>query len=337
MPVHDGERFLAEALESVLSQSLSDFELLSVDDGSTDATAAILAAYASRDRRIVVHRQANAGGAAARNRAFAMAAAPLVANMDADDVASPTRLERQAAFMRQHAEVGVLGGAVAFVDEGGREFGEWRYPEADAAIREAFPRTTPLAHPTTMIRKDAFLAAGGYRPLLARAEDIDLWLRIAETHALANLPDVLVRYRVHPGQTSIRDCEVQALGTVAARVAARARAAGQPDPIDTIERIDGETLRRIGATEHEVVSAVVNTMTWAAKTIGRAGYVPDSERLFREAQRRAREAHGSPELAVHVHRQHALLHRERGRRVPYALETLRTAGAGLAARALRRR
>lgn len=337
LPVHNGERFLREAVESVLAQSLSDFELLAVDDGSTDATAEILGEYAARDARIAIHRQANAGGAEARNRAFAMASAPLVANMDADDVASPARLERQLEFMRQHPDVAVLGGALAFIDEQGRQFGEWQYPLTDAEIRSAFDHTTPIAHPTTMIRKEAFLAAGGYRALLTRAEDIDLWLRIAERHAVANLPDVLISYRVHSAQTSVLDSEVQAHGTLAARIAARARAEGRPDPIETLERIDDETLRQIGATDQEVASAVVRKITWIAKTVGRAGYLAESERMFREARRRARAEHASPELAAHVHRQHARLHREQGRRVPYALESLRAARARFAARASGRR
>jgi glycosyltransferase involved in cell wall biosynthesis len=337
MAVHNGERFLREAVESVLAQSLSDFELVVVDDGSTDATGAILAEYASGDSRMVVRRQANAGPAEARNRAFHMVSAPLVAIIDADDVALPTRLEQQLEFMTEHRDVGAVGGAVAFVDASGREFGKWRYPLRDADIRTAFAHTTPLAQPATMIRKDTFFAAGGYRRLLAPAEDLDLWLRIADGHELANVPDVMIRYRVHPEQATVRGCEMQALCSLAARMAARARAERRPDPLDTIDRIDGETLRRIGATDHELASAVVHTTTWVAKTVGRAGYVRDSERLFLDAHRRARADHGSPELALHVHRQHARLHREQGRRVPFAVEALRAARAGFVARAWRRR
>jgi glycosyltransferase involved in cell wall biosynthesis len=327
--VYNGERFLRDAVESVLTQSLSDFEFVVVDDGSTDATGAILAEYASGDARIVVHRQANVGGTEARNRGFRLASAPLVANMDADDIALPTRLEKQVELMTQRLDVGVVGGAVAFMNASGREFGEWQYPLGDAEIRKAFAHTTPLAHPATMVRKDAFFAVGGYRALFSVAQDIDLWLRIADSHELANLSDVTIRYRIHPEQATVRKCEVGALGALAARIAARARAEGRPDPVDTIDRIDGETLRRIGATDHEIASAVIGKMTWVAKTIGRAGYLADSERLFRDAQRRAEQE--SPDLAAHVHRQHARLHREQGRRVSFALEAVRAARAEFAA------
>jgi glycosyltransferase involved in cell wall biosynthesis len=326
MPVHNGEQFLAEAVESILAQSLADFELVVVDDGSTDATGAILADYASQDSRIAVHRQANAGGPEARNRGFRLASAPFVANLDADDVALPTRLEQQHEFMTQHPDVAVVGGAVAFIDESGREFGEWRYPLADAEIRRAFAHTTPLAHPATMIRKDAFFATAGYRRLLAVAQDVDLWLRIGERYEFANVPGVVLRYRVHPGQVTVRECEAGALGSLAARIAARARAEGRPDPLDELDELDHETLLRIGATDDEVASAVVHHVTWVAKTTGRAGYAADSERLFLEAQRRANRE--SPELAAHVHRQHARLHREHGHRLKFALESLRAARAG---------
>jgi hypothetical protein len=133
---------------------------------------------------------------------------------------------------------------------------------------------------------------------------------------------VVVRYRVHPEQATVRSCEAQALGSLAARIAARARAEGRPDSLDTIDRVDRGMLLRIGATEEEVAAAVVHTLTWVARTLGKAGYVADSERLFLEAERRAR-AEAFPELAVHVHRQHARLHREQGRRLPFALGSLR--------------
>jgi glycosyltransferase involved in cell wall biosynthesis len=335
MAVHDGERYLREAVESVLAQSLTDLELVAVDDGSSDATGSILAEYAAADSRVIVERQANAGPAAARNRGVRTASAPFVAIMDADDVALPTRLEQQVEFLARRRDVAVVGGAVSFVDASGREFGEWRYPSSDAEIRNALAHTTPLAQSATTIRKDAFDAAGGYRRLLAPAEDVDLWLRIAERHALANLPHRVIRYRVHPQQASVHRCEVQALGALAARLAARERAEGRADPIDTIDRLDDDTLRRIGATDREIASAVVHTMTWVARTLGRAGYAADSERLFLEARRRARGAGGFRDLVGHVHRQHARLHREQGRRVPFALESLRAAGAELAARSPR--
>jgi len=205
--VHNGQRFLGQTLDSVLAQSLPDFELIVVDDGSSDETPAILASYAAREPRIRLHRQSKAGQVAARNKGYELAMAHFVANLDADDVALPTRLERQYSFMVEQPEVGVVGSAVAFIDERGRQFGSWNYPLADSELRRELAHTAPLAHPATMTRKDAVIECGGYRSIFIHAQDLDLWLRLSERHRLANLPDVLTGYRVHAEQATARRCE----------------------------------------------------------------------------------------------------------------------------------
>ena len=132
MTVRDGERYLAAAVDSVLAQTLTNFELIVIDDGSTDSSPEILAAYASRDGRILVHRQKNSGIAVSLNRAVSYARSPLIARLDADDIARPRRLELQLGYLAQNTGVGVVGGAVAFIDEDARQFAETRYPTTDA-------------------------------------------------------------------------------------------------------------------------------------------------------------------------------------------------------------
>src|SRR5262245_16106759 len=188
MSVYNGERFLREAVESVLDQSLDDLELVVVDDGSTDSTPQILDECGSIDSRVVVYRQVNQGRAVARNRAVGLARAPLIALLDADDVALSNRLEIQRQFLAEYESVAVVGGAVTFVDEGGRPFADVPYPLTDPEIRKAFAHTTPLVQSGVMLRKSAFDRTGGYRATFRVAEDVDLWLRIAEQHQLANLP-----------------------------------------------------------------------------------------------------------------------------------------------------
>src|SRR6188472_559267 len=153
MPVYNAERYLAEAIESTLAQSFADWELIAVDDGSTDGSSRILAEYAAADPRVVVHRQENGGVAAASNRALELARAPLVARLDADDLSLPHRLEQQHRFLGDHPEVGMVGGQAAIVDLDGREVAEARYPLDDAAIREQMKRTTGFVHSSVMIRK----------------------------------------------------------------------------------------------------------------------------------------------------------------------------------------
>ncbi len=329
MSVFNGERFLREAVESVLGQTLTDIELIVVDDGSTDATAEILDEYAAADARVVIETQANSGRAGARNRGFDLARAPLVAVLDADDIAPAERLDVQQSFLQAHGQVGGVGGAVAFIDDEGRMFAEWRYPFSHDEISRAFESATPLAHPATMMRAAAFEAVGGYRPVFAIAEDLDLLLRLAAVHELANVPEVMLRYRVHSDQGSVQQVELQTLESLAARVAVRARRNGQPDPLGTFERIDHAKLLALGVTEHEIATAFVGNATWLGKMMGKAGYAQASEELFARAGERARSEFGTSALAADVRRAHAAVLRERGRPVQAAVATVRARGSAL--------
>jgi hypothetical protein len=323
MSVYNGDRFLREAIESVLAQTLSDFELVVVDDGSTDSSSEILAEYAASDSRVVIERQTNQGRARALNRGFVLARGPLVARFDADDVALPNRLESQRQFLVEHETVAAVGGAVIFVDGRGREFGQWQYPLTHAEIREALRYTTPLVHPAVMVRKDAFHRTGGYRPVLPEAEDLDLWLRMAESYELANVPQLVIRYRIHAGQATAQDHELQTLCAVAARLSACRRLEGDPDPLDDADSIDYQTLVAMGATRSEITAALVKNMTWLAKTMSRADNTRASEQLFARAAAEAHSEFGSPLLVAHVHRERAGIYRERGRPVRERLERVR--------------
>jgi glycosyltransferase involved in cell wall biosynthesis len=221
MSVLDGEAHVGEAVESVLAQTFADWELVVVDDGSTDGTGAILDGYAARDPRILVVHRPNAGRPAALNEGIARARGPLIARLDADDVALPRRLELQLARLAAEPALGVVGGAVVFVTADGRPFAETRYPLDDRAIRAALGTTTPFVHSAVTMRRAAFEAAGGYRPAFVEAEDLDLWLRIPHAFGLANLADPVVRYRIHGGQATMRHLERQARAAAAARASAR--------------------------------------------------------------------------------------------------------------------
>jgi hypothetical protein len=329
MPVYNGESFLRDAVDSVLTQTLAEFELIVIDDGSTDSTPEILAGYAAQDQRVLVHRQPNSGRAIALNRGFAVARAPFVARLDADDLAVTHRLEHQRQFLLEHPEVAVVGGAITFVDRAARSFAEVRYPLADVEIRKALEHTTPLAHPAVMLRRDAFDRVGGYRVQFKVAEDIDLWLRLAVENSFANLPEPVTRYRIHPGQDTARAVQQMVLETVAARVAARARAGGLPDPLDTVEAIDRRTVIAAGATDVEITSMAVEHMTWLGKTISRAGYPQAASDLLAEASSLARSSSGSRSLVAVVLRARAHHHREQGYPLRARLGMLR---AALAAR-----
>jgi glycosyltransferase involved in cell wall biosynthesis len=315
MSVFNGERYLREAIDSVLQQSFEHFELVVVDDGSTDSTPEILSSIAARDPRVVVRPRKSINLPDALNFGFDVARAQLIARLDADDTAMPNRLEQQRAFFAQHPEVGLLGGQAAFTDQEGREFAVGRYPLSDAEIRKAFETTTPFVHSAVMMRRDAFEAAGRYRPIFTHSEDLDLWLRISERYEVANLDEVVVNYRMHASQESVRKQEDQALYSVASRTSARARANGQGDPMDSADRIDEALLLSLGTSEEEIAARIVRASTWMGKTLGRAGLPDRARELFDIAYSRARSDGGSPQLVAHVDRARAQRHAEEGHRV----------------------
>jgi glycosyltransferase involved in cell wall biosynthesis len=206
MPVYNAERYVTEAVESILAQTFRDFEFLIIDDGSTDRSLSILKRYAERDPRIYLVSRPNRGLVPTLNELIAMARGEFVARIDADDVALPERFERQIAFLRGHPEVVCVGGAVLEIDPAGHELaGVHRHPSHDAGIQEDLLRgCTAIWHPTATMRREAVASVGGYREEMKHCEDLDLWLRLGEIGRLANLEEVVLRYRVHPDSKTER-------------------------------------------------------------------------------------------------------------------------------------
>ena len=201
MSVYDGAPFVAQAVASVLAQTDPDLELIVVDDGSTDATPALLAGIA--DPRLRVQRQSRTGLTRALNRALGLARAPLIARLDADDLALPERLARQRAFLAAHPEVGLLGTAAREEDPSGAPVRVVRPPEDDGALRRALIRANPFVHSSVMLRRELLVRAGGYDETLAVAQDYELWMRLAGLTRLANLTEVLVVRRLGERRVSI--------------------------------------------------------------------------------------------------------------------------------------
>ena len=199
MPVHNARRYVARAIRSVRRQTVHDWELLIFDDGSSDGSRDILQRYASRDARIRLFLNEHKGYVTWLNEGLRQARGALWARMDADDVALPRRFEKQVAYLRQHPDCVVVGTDAMQVDAAGWPMGRLRVPLAHEEI-EAFlmeGRGEALCHPAAMFRRDALVAVGGYRKECELAEDVDVYLRLAEIGRLANLPDVLLRYRRH--------------------------------------------------------------------------------------------------------------------------------------------
>jgi glycosyltransferase involved in cell wall biosynthesis len=202
MPVFDAERWIATAVESLLRQTHTDFELLIFDDGSRDRSAAIVESF--RDPRIRLLRRPHAGYSIWLREGVQLARGDFVARMDADDAARPQRFERQLAYLARHPECVALGSEVLLIDPEGRPLGERGVPLRHEAIETELlaGRGGALVHPSAIFRREALLAVGSYRPECEPAEDLDLYLRLAEKGCLANLRDTLLEHRLHVGKVS---------------------------------------------------------------------------------------------------------------------------------------
>jgi glycosyltransferase involved in cell wall biosynthesis len=234
MSVYNGERFLVEAIESVLAQTFGDFEFLILDDGSRDRTPAILREYANRDPRVRPIVRENRGLIASLNQLIDESRAPLIARMDADDVCLPDRFERQVAFLTANPEYGAIGSAAEDIDENGEPYPAPDYPPplTHADVLRTIEHYPPLCHPSVMARRAVLLMAGGYHPAFRHCEDYDLWLRLANRTCIGNLPQHLLRYRRYENQISSRYSLEQQYGAAIAVQAYRERQAGRPDPTE---------------------------------------------------------------------------------------------------------
>lgn len=279
MPVFNGERYLADAVESVLEQTLPDLELVVVDDGSSDSSREIVEAFALSDARVrLIVNDENLGVAPARNQAWREARAPFVAVLDSDDVALPDRLSRQVEFLDAHPSVAAVGGAVIAIDGSGRHGSLIRFPTSNSAIRSTLRRHNCLAHPTVLMRRSALVAVDGYR--LDRAEDYDLWLRLSERWMLANLSEPVTLYRQHPGQMTVRTLEGQTLGRLAAMGAARERRAGRRDPLEGVAEVTPELLIRLHSNPDTVAGAVESDRLYWAAILASLGYRAASDEIL---------------------------------------------------------
>jgi glycosyltransferase involved in cell wall biosynthesis len=215
MPVWNSARYVGEAIDSILAQTLADYELLIIDDGSTDGTPEILRRYEKTDTRIRVLWQDHGGSVPGLNRGLAEARGEFIARMDADDIAMPDRFAIQVAYLQSHTACVVTGAAMLYVDPDGAPI--------DTQEAETDPETllrnllllnpepkSGLAHPTAMMRRKDVEAVGGYRSEFESTEDVDLWLRLAERGALGNVPEVLLHYRLHEESVSHRRRIIQA-------------------------------------------------------------------------------------------------------------------------------
>ncbi len=198
LATYNDQPFLAAAIDSVLAQTFSDFELLIVIDASTDRSRDIVESYRDPRVRLLVN-ETNVGLAASLNRGLAIIASDYVARLDGNDLCFPERLARQVAYLDAHPEAAVVGSQAALIDVAGRRIGEVRRPASELGMRWHRIFGSPLVHSSVMFRRAVVWdALGGYEERFRFGEDFDLWNRLAREHAIRNLGEVLVAYRDDP-------------------------------------------------------------------------------------------------------------------------------------------
>lgn len=231
MPVHNAEKYLSAAIESVLVQEFSGFELICINDGSTDQSLSILQSYANRDSRVRIIDREHRGLVAALNDGLRKAVAPIVARMDADDICLAGRFEKQFKCLLLYPDIWVVGTGRKLVDRQGREFHTPKLVLGKAAISKELLQSCVVCHPTVMMRRQPILALGGYRSGFEHAEDYDLWLRVIEHAKIDNLPFAGILHRIHDESVSERHKVQQRVSAALAQACHRLRMQGAPDPM----------------------------------------------------------------------------------------------------------
>lgn len=221
MPAYNMTTYLDDAITSVLNQTFTDFELLIIDDCSTDNTWERINFWANKDRRIIpLQNKKNSRASATRNHGIKMARAPYVAQMDSDDTSEPTRLEKEYAFLEAHPEVLVVGAAINVCDMQMHTTAQRIYKNSDTDIRKNLFRYSPFCNGATMIRTAALQEVGGYNIHMYDAEDYDMYFRLGKLGKFANLPQVLYNYRVNPKGVTITGGRRQEVSTLYVRIKA---------------------------------------------------------------------------------------------------------------------
>lgn len=206
LPVHNGERYMASAVESVLSQTRKDWELLAIDDGSTDGSGAIIKRFADKEPRIkYLRNEKNLGIQKTLNKGLQEAQGEYIARIDDDDLwIAKDKLERQADFLDQHKGHVIVGTGTVVVDGSGQELFKYLNPISDVEVRRKILFKNCFTHSSVLMRKEAVLGVGGYDESegTLHVEDYDLWLRLGGVGKMANLPFYMTEFRLRRGAIS---------------------------------------------------------------------------------------------------------------------------------------
>ena len=196
MSVYNGEKYLQEAIDSILRQTFKDFEFLIINDGSTDKTGEILESY-NNPRIKIINNEKNIGLTKSLNKGLRLARGEYIARQDADDISMPERLEKEVEFLEMHQDYAVVGTFAKIINENSEILYFLERPVEDLKIREIFKKDNCIIHGSSMIRRACLSDTGFYNELIIRSQDYELWLRLSKKYRLANIPKYLYIWRKH--------------------------------------------------------------------------------------------------------------------------------------------
>lgn len=199
LPLYNAEKYILSAIKSILIQEKVEFELIVIDDGSTDNSGSIVESIS--DPRIHFYKKENGGIISALNLALSMSTGNIIARMDADDIMEPYRLSKQIEFLTQY-KLDIVGSFIKLINENSLTIGSKKFPVKHCEIISALPFFNPICHPSTMMRKEVLIEAGGYSAGTDGAEDFDLWCKLSQKYRFGNVPEYLLRYRLTPQSLS---------------------------------------------------------------------------------------------------------------------------------------
>jgi glycosyltransferase involved in cell wall biosynthesis len=201
LTVYNGECYISKAIESILTQTFRDFELIVINDGSNDTTSKIIELF-SDPRIVYLQNEKNCGIAKSLNRGLCIAKGRYIAIMDADDISMPERFSKQFEFLENNPEIGVCGTWINVIDTAGNLVDNCRYPVSSKVISYLLLFYNCIANPTTMYRKKIVMDVGNYNTEFIASMDYDLWTRIIGHYKFSNMPEFLLDYRIHGGNIS---------------------------------------------------------------------------------------------------------------------------------------
>lgn len=205
MPARNAQKYITSAIESILHQTFKRFELIIVNDSSTDKTREIIESFSKRDPRVkLIHNEKRLNIASSLNKGIQQASANIIARMDTDDIAFSNRLELQHKLISKSKNVAVVGANIMIINAAGDQTGIRKYPNSSKELKDCFFKYSPFAHPVVCFRKNMFEEVGGYDPKYSPTEDLDLWFRLGSKYEFGSIPEILLKYRIYEKSSSHR-------------------------------------------------------------------------------------------------------------------------------------